>query len=160
MKHRKVRFSGYSLVIVSMIAALMLAGCSGSKNTDSNAEQQIEQETTADAVTQGDTVETAAETAAEAETVPSTFDPNPEYDKYAMVDYMVEDIGAEFTATVSAKEDGSEYEVHCNLEGVEQVVVLDKDYKITSDKTGNMSYDAPLVVKKAVEENKWTEIDK
>ncbi len=158
MNHTKRHFSVYGLVIALVIAAISAVGCGGSKPTDNTAGQQAAQEAASEAAVPETTVETETETAAEAETVPLTFDPNPEYDKYALVDYMVEDIAAEFTATVSAKEDGSEYEIHCNLEGEEQIVILDKDYKIVSDKTGHMSYDAPLVVEKAVEENKWTKI--
>lgn len=160
MKTSKRFASVYGVVIILALVAVLSAGCGGSKQADANAAQQTQQETGTDAAAPAATTEAAAETAAEASTVPATFDPNPGYDKYAMVDYMVEDIGAEFTATVSAKEDDSEFEVHCNLDGVEQIVVLDKDHKIVSDKTGNMSYDAPLVVEKAIEEGNWTEISK
>ena len=88
------------------------------------------------------------------------FSPNAEYDKYTLVYYIVEDIDARFTATVSAMEDGSRYEVHCSIDGEEQIVTLDKDHKVTDDKTGNMSYDAPLIVQKAIDADNWTKIEK
>jgi hypothetical protein len=88
------------------------------------------------------------------------YAPNREYDKYALVDYTIEDIMAQFTATVSAKEDGSEYELHCMVEGAEQLLVLDGDLNIMSDLTGDIANDAPAIVQKAIDEDKWTVIEK
>ena len=90
--------------------------------------------------------------------LPEIYDPNPAYDRYALVEYVIDDIGAEFTATVSAKDDGSEYEVHCTLGKAEQIVILDEDFNITYDRTGSMGDDAPLIVQAAVQENNWREI--
>ena len=90
--------------------------------------------------------------------LPEIYDPNPDYDKYALVEYSIDDIGAEFTATVSAEEDDSEYEVHCNLGKSEQIVILDVDYSVIYDRTGRMGSDAALIVQKAVEENDWRKI--
>lgn len=90
--------------------------------------------------------------------LPEIYDPNPDYDKYALVEYAIDDIGAEFTATVSADDDDSEYEVHCNLGRTEQVVILDADYSVIYDRTGRMGSDAALIVQKAVEENDWRKI--
>jgi hypothetical protein len=70
--------------------------------------------------------------------LPEVYDPNPAYDRYALVEYAVDDIGAEFTATVSAEDDGSEYEVHCTLGKTEQIVILDEDYNVIYDRTGSM----------------------
>ena len=161
-----------TMLLTGIVTSLILCGCGNSKDAEESKSTQGGQETVAAEeetkpavtgnITSGEASPEPAAIGASDETapVPDLFEANPAYDKYATVDYMVEDIGAEFTATVSAKEDGSEYEVHCNLEGAEQIVVLDKDYNIVSDKTGNMSYDAPLVVKKAVEENKWEMISR
>ena len=90
--------------------------------------------------------------------LPEVYDPNPAYDRYALVEYMVDDIGAEFTATVSAEDDGSEYEVHCTLGKTEQIVILDEDYNVIYDRTGSMGDDAPLIVQAAVEEDNWRAI--
>ena len=101
--------------------------------------------------------ETAAQT--EPEELVAEFEPNTEYDKYTLVYYIVEDIDARFTATVSAMDDGSEYEVRCSVDGEEQTVTLDKDLQITEDKTGNMSYDAPIIVQKAIDADNWTKVE-
>lgn len=90
--------------------------------------------------------------------LPEVYDPNPAYDRYALVEYVVDDIGAEFTATVSAEDDGSEYEVHCTLGKAEQIVILDEDYNVIYDRTGSMGDDAPLIVQAAVEEDNWRAI--
>ena len=90
--------------------------------------------------------------------LPEVYDPNPAYDRYALVEYVVDDIGAEFTATVSAEDDGSEYEVHCTLGKTEQIVILDEDYNVIYDRTGSMGDDAPLIVQAAVEEDNWRAI--
>ena len=90
--------------------------------------------------------------------LPEVYDPNPAYDRYALVEYAVDDIGAEFTATVSAEDDGSEYEVHCTLGKTEQIVILDEDYNVIYDRTGSMGDDAPLIVQAAVEEDNWRAI--
>lgn len=145
------------LLVILVLVSLLSAGCgTSSKNTDESPGEQPKQETVSEETVLGATVTAVSGT----DTLPTEHEPDSAYDKYALVDYLVEDIGAEFTATVSAKEDGSEYEVRCTLENEEQVVVLDRNLVIISDKTGNMGYDAPFVVQKAIEENNWTEIDK
>ena len=169
-----------ALIIVSATILTSLSGCgnsgaqsSGTQSTTQKAETNAEEVTAetpagesnaatepgaaADTAT-AETTETAAET--EPTDVTAEFEPNPEYDKYALVPYVVEDIDAHFVATISAKEDGSEYELHCNLDGEEQLIVLDGKLNIVSDKTGNMAYDAPIVVQKAIDANNWTEIEK
>lgn len=90
--------------------------------------------------------------------LPEIYDPNPDYDKYALVEYAIEDIGAEFTATVSAEDDDSEFEVHCTLGRTEQVVILDADCSVVYDQTGEMGSDAALIVQQALEENNWSRI--
>ena len=102
--------------------------------------------------------EIVAETVRRRGRLPEVYDPNPAYDRYALVEYAVDDIGAEFTATVSAEDDGSEYEVHCTLGKAEQIVILDEDYNVIYDRTGSMGDDAPLIVQAAVEEDNWRAI--
>lgn len=102
--------------------------------------------------------EIVAETVRRRGRLPEVYDPNPAYDRYALVEYVVDDIGAEFTATVSAEDDGSEYEVHCTLGKTEQIVILDEDYNVIYDRTGSMGDDAPLIVQAAVEEDNWRAI--
>lgn len=169
----------YTCLIVLTIVSSAFFGCgnttTAASGSDQNADTQEVQENVADepgsvetGTEQTQTAETPESESSEAvdngsaekiEGLTAEFQPNPEYDKYTLVDYEVEDIAAQFIATVSAKEDGSEYEIHCSLDGEEQIVVLDKDLNIISDKTGAMSYDAPLIVQRAVDANNWISIN-
>lgn len=88
------------------------------------------------------------------------FELNFKYDRFALVDYTVEDIEAHFGATVSAREDGAQYELHHNMDGEEQALVLDGDFNIISNLTGNMTYDAPIVIQKAIDTDEWAQSDK
>ncbi|MBO6214713.1 MAG: hypothetical protein J6N76_04160 [Lachnospiraceae bacterium] len=83
------------------------------------------------------------------------FDPNPEYDVYTLVDYTIEDIGAEFVATVSKMADGSKYEIHCNFYGDEQLAVVENG-AVTEDKTGFMEGDSPKIVEAAEAQGVWS----
>ena len=145
----------------------LLSACSNTgTNSEGNTEETLVQEA---AETEGsnaaskEQVQAADMAGTSAAAAPGIleeqYQPNPDYDKYAMVDYLVEDIGAQFTATVSKKADDSEYEVHCMLDNVEQIVVLDKNLTVISDKTGNLEYDAPLIVQKAIDEDKWMDVN-
>lgn len=166
------------LMTAMSLGALVFTGCgnSGAQNTGAGQSSTVQTESgnteineqdkdspAAEAVyveTKADEAEsTAAGNTGESKEITAEFDPNPQYDKYALVDYYVEDIASEFVATVSAKEDGSEYEVHCSIDGEEQVVTMDKDLHIISDQTGNMAYDAPIVVQNAIDANNWIKID-
>lgn len=146
------------LLVAAVLGGSILAGCNAQEQGEPLPEEPVQ------AVTAGENTEegTAGGTAA-AETAAGTaeeYAPNREYDKYALVDYTIEDIMAQFTATVSAKEDGSEYELHCMVEGAEQLLVLDGDLNIVSDQTGDIANDAPAIVQKAIDEDKWTVIEK
>ena len=169
-----------SLLLTLMIGVTTIAGCGNKASNVEQPEAQTEQnkeeaavpeeasavetEVQAEAAESVDTANagsTNTETAAptEPDELVAEFEPNGNYDKYTLVYYIVEDIDARFVATVSAMEDDSEYDVHCSIDGEEQNVTLDKDLVITADQTGNMSYDAPLIVKKAIEADHWTKID-
>ena len=152
---RKFRNKVIILLLAAALGGAVLTGCNAQGQNDALPEEPVQ------AVTAGEDG-TAGETAA-AGTVAGTaeeYAPNREYDKYALVDYTIEDIMAQFTATVSAKEDGSEYELHCMVEGAEQLLVLDGDLNIVSDQTGDIANDAPAIVQKAIDEDKWTVIEK
>ena len=165
----KERFKRKSLVAILLSAGMIITMLSACSNTATNSEGNTEEEVVQEAAeTEGSSAASkeqsqAADTAGTSAVVApgileEQYQPNPDYDKYAMVDYLVEDIGAQFTATISKKADDAEYEVHCMLDNVEQIVVLDKNLSIISDKTGNLEYDAPLIVQKAIDEDKWTDI--
>ena len=174
-----MRRSIVCLVTAMSLGALVFTGCGGPRSQNAGegqsstvqaesgnteAKEQINDSSTREIVyfetKADDTGTTAASASGESKEIIAEFDPNAQYDKYALVDYFVEDIAAEFVATVSAKEDGSEYEVHCSIDGEEQVVTLDKDLHIISDQTGNMAFDAPIIVQNAVDAGNWTSINK
>lgn len=90
--------------------------------------------------------------------LPEVYDPNQTYDIYSLVEYSIDDIGYEFTATVSAEYDFSEYEVHCTVGRTEQLVILDMYYNVIYDRTGSMGDDAQAIVQMAVEANEWMNI--
>ena len=144
------------LVVAAILSGSVLTGCKSQEQSGSLPEEPVQAVTAGEDGTAGGTA--AAETAAAG--TAEEYAPNREYDKYALVDYTIEDIMAQFTATVSAKEDGSEYELHCMVEGAEQLLVLDGDLNIVSDQTGDIANDAPAIVQKAVDEDKWTVIEK
>ena len=144
------------LVVAAILSGSVLTGCKSQEQSGSLPEEPVQAVTAGEDGTAGGTA--AAETAAAG--TAEEYAPNREYDKYALVDYTIEDIMAQFTATVSAKEDGSEYELHCMVEGAEQLLVLDGDLNIVSDQTGDIANDAPAIVQKAIDEDKWTVIEK
>ena len=148
---------------ITMLSACTDTGTNSEGNTGEAVVQEAAESEESDTASkeQSQAADTAGTSAAAAPAIlKEQYQPNPDYDKYAMVDYLVEDIGAEFTATVSKKADDSAYEVHCMLDNEEQIIVLDKDLAIISNKTGNLEYDAPLIVKKANDEDKWMDISK
>ena len=152
---RKFRNKAIILLMAAALGGAVLTGCNAQGQNDALPEEPVQAVTAEEDGTAGGTAAagTAAGTAEE-------YAPNREYDKYALVDYTIEDIMAQFTATVSAKEDGSEYELHCMVEGAEQLLVLDGDLNIVSDQTGDIANDAPAIVQKAIDEDKWTVIEK
>ena len=158
-----IKGRGLIIVVLSLVLTfILLSGC---RSAGTKAEEKAGDVAAQTGAVEAGTMESSkpaaeAGTAAVPGIIQEEYQPNPEYDRYAMVEYMIEDIGAEFTATVSKKADDSEYEVHCMVENAEQVVVLDKDLAIVSDKTGNLGYDAPLIVQKAVDEDKWEDISR
>lgn len=172
-----------SLLLALIIGLMTLAGCgnkvaqptSGTEQTKEDTDAPVDTEsavtesgaltntesvaTESGASTDTESAVTEPDAPSEPEELVAEFSPNSEYDKYQLVYYIVEDIDARFTATVSAMDDGSKYEVRCNIDGEEQLVTLDKDLKITDDQTGHMSYDAPIIVQKAIDADKWTKIE-
>ena len=98
-----------------------------------------------------------AATAADLSTEPE-FDPNPDYDKWTVVEYTIEDIQADLVCTISAKEDDSEFYLECNFYGDDQMTRTTWDgseYTILEDKTGFMQKDTPPILDIAREQNLW-----
>ena len=98
-----------------------------------------------------------AATAADLSTEPE-FDPNPDYDKWTVVEYTIEDIQADLVCTISAKEDDSEFYLECNFYGDDQMTRTTWDgseYTILEDKTGCVQKDTPPILDIAREQNLW-----
>ena len=160
-----------SLLLALIIGLMTLAGCgnkvaqptSGTEQTKEDTDAPVDTEsavtesgaltntesvaTESGASTDTESAVTEPDAPSEPEELVAEFSPNSEYDKYQLVYYIVEDI------------DVSKYEVRCNIDGEEQLVTLDKELKITDDQTGHMSYDAPIIVQKAIDADKWTKIE-
>ena len=98
-----------------------------------------------------------AATEADLSTEPE-FDPNPDYDKWTVVEYTIEDIQADLVCTVSAKEDNSEFYLECNFYGDDQMTRTTYDgseYTVLEDTTGFMAGDTPAILDIAIEQDLW-----
>ena len=103
----------------------------------------------------------AAEEEEAAEPVFAEFAPNADYDVWTLVEYEIEDIGAEFVCTVSAKEDFSEFYLECNFYGDDQMTKTTydgKEFTVVEDLTGFMAGDTPKVLQMALDANLWAPI--
>ena len=103
----------------------------------------------------------AGVTEADLPTAPD-FDPNPDYDKWTVVEYTIEDIQADLVCTVSAKEDNSEFYLETNFYGDDQMTRTTydgKEYNVEEDKTGFMKGDTPAILDKAQEQDLWVYFD-
>lgn len=140
------------LLAVGMIAS-MTVGCGGTE------EGSATQDTTAEST---DEAEDEAPAEAVEFDVEGEYDPNPDYDKYTLFEYTIEDAGATFVVTLSAKEDESQFEIHCNFYGDEQLVVVEHEgdeFKVVEDKTGFMETDSPMICQTGMDQNKWAAIE-
>ena len=102
-----------------------------------------------------------AATEADLSTEPE-FDPNPDYDKWTVVEYTIEDIQADLVCTISAKEDNSEFYLECNFYGDDQMTRTTYDgetYETLEDKTGFMAGDTPAILDIAIEQDLWIPMD-
>lgn len=144
-----------AVLACTVIAASMFTAC-GSSSSSSDTSSAAESSTT----------ETATEESSEAATevtfdVDPEFDPNSDYDKYTVFEYTIEDAGATFPVTLSANEDETKFEIHCNFYGDEQLVTVEKEgdeYVVKSDKTGFMETDSPAICQAGVDNANWATI--
>ena len=93
-----------------------------------------------------------------AEPVYGEFAPNADYAVWTLVEYEIEDIGAEFVCTVSANEDFTEFYLECNFYGDDQMTKTTYDgenYEVVEDLTGFMAGDTPNVLNMALENDVW-----
>ena len=154
-------------VLVAVLAAgmvvTMFSGCGSSASNSGSAASETKTESTDtkeadDSAAEADEAEEAAGGDIDSLGLKADFDPNPDYDEYTLVEYTIEDANATFVATVSRKSDKSQYEIHCNFYGDEQLVVV-KDGEVTEDKTGFMKTDSPMIVDAAEEQGVWAPIE-
>ena len=103
----------------------------------------------------------AGVTEADLPTAPE-FEPNPDYDKWTVVEYTIEDIQADLVCTVSAKDDFSEFYLETNFYGDDQMTRTTYDgteYTVEEDKTGFMGGDTPAILDIAQEQDLWVYFD-
>ncbi len=129
-------------MVCVMMAGAMMAGCGSSKDAGSTAQSAPAAEDV--------TFDVEAE-----------YEPNADYDKYTVFEYTIESAGATFPVTLSATNDESKFEIHCNFYGDEQLVVVEKDgddFVVKEDKTGFMETDAPTICQTGIDNANWAAI--
>lgn len=92
------------------------------------------------------------------------YEPNPDYDKYTVIEYYIEASDATVIITCSAKADDSEFNLEYSFYGDDQQViwqVVDGEGKVTFDKTGFMGGDTPDMIAYILENaTVWADIVK
>ena len=93
------------------------------------------------------------------------FDPNPDYATYTVVEYTIEDIGADLVVTISANEEFTEFYLETNFYGDDQMTHFTWDgenidsIEILEDKTGFMGGDTPAIFQVALDQDIWLPIE-
>ena len=83
------------------------------------------------------------------------YDPNPEYEKYTLIEYYIEGADATVIATVSGKIDNSEFCLEFSFYGDDQKVICNREGEVSFDKTGFMAGDTPAMMAYAMENGIW-----
>ena len=86
------------------------------------------------------------------------YDPNPDYDKWTVIEYYIENADATVIITCSAKADDSEFNMEYSFYGDDQQVVCDAEGTVSFDKTGFMANDTPDMVAYIIENAVWADI--
>ena len=140
-----------ALLFVAALSAMTVNAWAG-ENTETEAEETVEEETAVE-----ETADEAGEEVVDFGVEPE-FEPNEDYDKYTVIEYTIEALNADIVATISAKEDDSEFEILCNFFGEDQKAVVTYDgenFECIEDKTGFLNGDAPDILKTALEKDLW-----
>ena len=138
-------------ILVLALAASMLVGCGGSGSSSNNGGST---EVSTNAVENPDFGGLESEVA---------YEPNTEYDKYAIVEYNFEDIDTRVVAMVSADNAEEKFECHFDFYGDEQLSTAKKSgdtYEVLTDKTGFVTNQTPEIIAKAVAGGVWGVISK
>ena len=88
------------------------------------------------------------------------YDPNPDYDKWTVLEYYIENADATVIVTCSAKADESEFNLEYSFYGDDQQVICDKEGNVSFDKTGFMGGDTPDMIAYILENAIWADIVK
>ena len=89
------------------------------------------------------------------------YDPNPDYDKYTVIYWYLEDISADMYTMVSAKEDDSEFYLEVFWYGVDDMAKVAYDgetFEILEDQSGFMNLVAEGMINLAIEQDMWKPI--
>jgi hypothetical protein len=84
------------------------------------------------------------------------FAPNPDYDKFTVLDIYIENADANVLATVSAKMDESEYYVQFKFYGDDQTLITDGEGVATFDEMGFLSGDSVDIINVVKENAIWS----
>ncbi len=136
---------------ISGLLLIALTGCGAS--TSAEQTQQAEQTSAVEESLQNTVSLSEADLPVQPE-----YGPNPEYDTYTTISYVVEDLGQTLNVTISARKDYSQFEIMCTFFDDTQRVLVNydgTDYTITEDRTGFMSALAPDMVKQAMDQDLW-----
>lgn len=92
------------------------------------------------------------------------YEPNPDYDKYTVIYYYLEDISADMYCMVSAKEDDSEFFIEVFWYGVDDLAIANYDgenVEVTKDQSGFMTTLVPDMIELALsqKEDMWKPIN-
>lgn len=88
------------------------------------------------------------------------YDPNPDYDKWTLIEYYIESADATVIITCSAKADDSEFNLEYSFYGDDQQVVCNAAGEVSFDKTGFMGNDTPDMISYIIENAVWADIAK
>lgn len=152
MMKRKI-FSG--LLAAAMTIAVM-AGCgnTGSSTDNSNSDPVMEQ------TEKNQSSETAE--VSDFDGLTADYEPNADYDKYAITEYTYEELGETCIVLVSANEDETKFECHFIFFGDEQLAEVSYDggtYNVDYDKTGFVTKEVPVICEQLVKAGKWAQIN-
>jgi hypothetical protein len=143
------------VMMVTMVASLAMGCGSDSSTADSSAQSNAE--VTADANT-----DAATDEVPDFGGLVADYEPNPDYDKYAITEYTYEDLGETCVVLVCANEEETQFYCHFTFFGDEQIAEVSFDggsYNVDYDKTGFVSKEVPVICQELVEAGVWAPIE-
>lgn len=89
------------------------------------------------------------------------YEPNPDYDKWTVIYYFLDDISADMYCMVSAKEDNSQFYIEVFWYGVDDLAIANYDgenVEVTKDQSGFMTTLVPDMIDLAIRQDMWKPI--